>query len=252
MNAIVMPPMVPKQTSGWLALLEVSQRIPVGWSLVGGQLVHLHCVERGQSPTRPTTDLDTVLDIRGHRSMLRQFTEALLDLGFTSAGRSAAGHEHRWLRPDGAQFDLLIPRHLGDRASKRRGATGATTIEAPGTQQALDRTEKVLVRVGDQEGQICRPNLLGALVGKAATSEILIDPGAQRHAADFAVLASLLSAADLRAETISKRDASYLGNMLHLVSQAGLEHEVDGARRGLNMIRSAVRQRTAPASHPNT
>src|SRR5699024_12393267 len=49
-----------------LGLLDLSERISVGWTLVGGQLIHLHSVERGQAPVRPTTDLDTVLDIRGH------------------------------------------------------------------------------------------------------------------------------------------------------------------------------------------
>src|SRR5699024_138314 len=243
MSAIIMPPMVPKQTASWLSLLDLSERIPVGWTLVGGQLIHLHSVERGQAPVRPTTDLDTVLDIRGHGHMLRQFTQVLIQLEFTSTGRSQSGHEHRWAGPDGAQFDVLIPRHLGERASKRTGATGAPTIEAPGAQQALNRTEQVLVRVANHEGLICRPNLFGALVGKAATSEIVIDPGKERHAEDFAVLASLLTAADPRSETISKLDAQYLGNMIHIATSAGLDREVEGASRGLNMLRSALQQR---------
>lgn len=244
MTPVIMPPMVPQQTAGWRALLEIIRRIPEGWSLVGGQLVHLHCVERGRAPARPTTDMDAALDIRAHAPMLMRFTEVLTELGFKSSGRSPAGHEHRWTRPDGAQFDLLIPRHLGERASNRRGVTGGTTIEAPGTQQALDRTEQVLVRVGDAEGLVHRPSLLGALVGKAATREILIDPGKGRHVIDFMVLASLLTASDLRGATISKRDALYLSNMLHVVSDEGADRDVEGAQRGLNMLRAALRQRS--------
>ncbi|WP_159621254.1 hypothetical protein [Ruania rhizosphaerae] len=146
------------------------------------------------------------------------------------------------MRSDGAQFDVLIPRHLGERASGRPGATGAPTIEAPGTQQALNRSEQVRVRVGDQEGAITRPNLFGALVGKAATREILVDPGKERHAADFVLLASLLTAADLRAETISPRDASHLGHMIYLVTQTHLPGEIEGGQRGISMLRSALRQ----------
>lgn len=197
--SVVLPAMVPAQEAGWLALLEIGERMPEGWSLVGGQMVHLHCVERGQFPPRPTTDLDTVLDVRSHPTVLRDFTEVLDSIGFTSAGESPQGHQHRWTRGD-AQIDILIPRHLGQRAEKRTGVTGGTTIPAPGSQQALDRTERIEVEVTGTTGWVRRPNLIGALVGKAATTQIIIDSAAERHLTDFATLAALLRIADLREE----------------------------------------------------
>ena len=44
---IVLPPMSVAQTASWHALLDVYERLPAGWTLIGGQMVHLHCAERG-------------------------------------------------------------------------------------------------------------------------------------------------------------------------------------------------------------
>lgn len=237
---VMMPAMVPEQEAGWLALFDVAARLPNGWTLVGGQLIHLHCVERGESPPRPTTDLDAVLDVRAYPEMLKRFTAALVDLGFTSDGRSPEGHEHRWTRDDGAQFDVLIPRHLGQVGAKRTGVTGGTTIEAPGSQQALHRTEVVEVEVAGRTGAVRRPNLIGALIGKAATSQILIDPARDRHLDDFATLASLLRVADLRDAEFAKLDRDYLGNMVYRVTEAGVDVTIPGATRGMRMLRRSL------------
>ena len=39
-------------------------------ALIGGQLVRPHCAERGGSPTRPTNDADTVVDVRASPTVL--------------------------------------------------------------------------------------------------------------------------------------------------------------------------------------
>ncbi|MBO0901843.1 hypothetical protein J1G42_14760 [Cellulomonas sp. zg-ZUI222] len=36
--------------------MDLHSDMPVGWVLVGGQMVHLHCAERGAAPQRPTDD----------------------------------------------------------------------------------------------------------------------------------------------------------------------------------------------------
>jgi hypothetical protein len=86
---IVMPPMPPEQTALWLGVLDLYEHLGEGWTLIGGQLVHLYCVERGQFPVRPTNDVDAVIDVRADPNMLRTFTSALTGIGFTSAGISA-------------------------------------------------------------------------------------------------------------------------------------------------------------------
>lgn len=72
--------------------------------------------------------------------------------------------------------------------------------------QALRRTETVAVTVAGREGWVRRPNLVGALVGKAAALTNAGDPGRGRHRRDFVILAGLLTARDFRGEAVTKKD----------------------------------------------
>jgi hypothetical protein len=236
---VVLPPMTPAQTEAWNGLLDVAERHPTGWTLVGGQMVQLHCIERGVAPTRPTDDVDAVLDVRAEPGVLRTFTAALADVGFVSAGESWQGHQHRWRRGAG-QIDVLIPRNLGEKAAGRRGASGGTTIETPGAQQALDRSEAVEVALGGRVGVIRRPNLLGALVAKAAAHSVVLDRARTRHLVDFAVLTTLVRPSD-GVDQAGRRDREYLEAALAALaadkrSWAG----VDGAAEGVARLRLAL------------
>ena len=234
-----MPAMTEAQTAGWLALLDLHDRPPTGWTLVGGQMVHLLCVERGAYAARPTEDADAVLDVRAHPRILHTFTAALSDLGFKADGRSWEGHEHRWVRGS-AQIDVLIPRGIGARAAARRGVSGGTTVQTPGAQQALDRSQDVAVVVDGHGGVVPRPNLLGALVAKAAAYTVVNDPKRARHLTDFAVLTTLIAPSD-RVEDAEKRDRAYLTSMLGaLVTDKRTLLAVDGAPGGLDTLRLAL------------
>jgi hypothetical protein len=109
---IVLPAMPAEQTASWLGILDLYDRLNEGWTLIGGQLVHLHCAERGEFPVRPTNDADTVIDVRADPTILHTFTKTLEDLGFKSAGISAEGRQHRWKRAD-ASIDVLLPEGIG-------------------------------------------------------------------------------------------------------------------------------------------
>lgn len=61
---VELPVMDEAQAASWHAMFELYEMVRDGWTLVGGQLVHLHCAERGAHPVRPTTDADAVVDIR--------------------------------------------------------------------------------------------------------------------------------------------------------------------------------------------
>lgn len=106
-DPIELPAMNAAQKQSWHTLMELYESISSDWALIGGQLVHLHCAERGATPTRPTDDIDTVVDIRASPTILERFTSALKDLGFTP-DTSGEGAQHRWRR-DHAQIDVLIP-----------------------------------------------------------------------------------------------------------------------------------------------
>src|SRR5271170_2876202 len=74
---VVLTGLTERQRHSWLGLLDVAANFPDGWCLVGGQMVHLFCHERGFSPSRPTNDGDVVLDVRAHPNVQRDFTGAL-------------------------------------------------------------------------------------------------------------------------------------------------------------------------------
>ncbi|GCD20961.1 hypothetical protein CTKZ_25230 [Cellulomonas algicola] len=240
--SVVMPVMRESQRAGWHALFDVYDSHPSGWTLVGGQMVHLWCAERGRSPMRPTDDLDAVLDVRGEPSdpgILMTFTTVLDRLGFVPAGTSPTGHQHRWVKGD-AQIDVLIPRHVGERAAQRRGARGGTTLETPGAQQALDRSENLRVTVGERHGTVRRPSLLGALVAKAAAHTVTLDTARARHLDDFLVLTTLIEPAD-RVDAATRRDRDHLHGMLGAIAKSRRSLlSVDGAQDGVYALRLAL------------
>ncbi len=234
-DPVELPAMDEAQKQSWHALMDLYQRVKSDWTLIGGQLVHLHCAERDSSPTRPTNDLDTVVNIRASPTMLTTFTAALKDLGFI-AETSGDGVQHRWCR-DRAQIDVLIPEGVGERAATRLGVGGAPTISAPGTTQALDRTEPVMILAEGRVGTVLRPNLIGALVGKAAArTEIASDRNASRHCTDFVVLASLVSARDFRETDLVKKDRARLRKMLTYCRQDDSAMSVENAAGALDRL----------------
>jgi hypothetical protein len=214
---ILAPALRSAQAEAWHALFEVHARLPVGWAVVGGQMVQSHCWERGSTSARPTNDADTVLDVRAHPTMLLQFTTVLRDCGFVADGQSFEGHQHRWVRGS-AQIDVLIPRFLGERASSRRGVTGGTTLAAPGAQGAVDRARPVEVRVNGRDGIVSRPTLQGALLAKAAAVEIPGDDHT-RHLVDIATLGSLVSRRDRVAADVTETERRRIRAALSLIER---------------------------------
>lgn len=240
-----MPPMTVAQEQAWTALLDLGDVLDHGWTVVGGQMVHLHCAERGAAPPRPTEDADAALDVRARPQVLLDFTTALVDAGFRSAGESMDGHQHRWVR-DRAQIDVLIPTGLGPRGAGRRGATGGTTVPAPGAQQAIDRTAWVDVSVADRRGRVPRPSLLGALVIKAAAHSVAGDRGRQRHVDDFSILLGLAGRSDLDARQLTRRDVERLTHMAGVLRTSGQAAFSREAADGLERLHAVLARWASP------
>lgn len=236
MSALVLPAMTQAQAAGWRTLITLAQRIPKGWCVVGGQMVHLLCWERGATPSRPTDDSDVVLDIRSSPTMLRLFTTELMSLGYASAGESMTGHQHRWISQDGL-IDILIPRFLGEVASNRKGATGGTTIETPGGQRALDLSTPIKVALGREAAAIWRPTLHGAIVAKSAAFSVQLDLHRQRHLLDLVVLSTLLRRDDIAPEELTASDRERIGSALGALKEsASLIAGVNGGREGIQRL----------------
>lgn len=207
--------MLAAQTASWHALMDLHERHPDGWTLVGGQMVHLHCAERDHTPTRPTDDADAVLDVRAEPHFHESFTTTLADLGF-AFHTSGEGLQHRWVNGL-AQIDVLLPDGVGERATSRPGAGGSPTLATPGGTQALRRSETVAVTVAGRAGHVRRPNLVGALVIKAAAHSVGTDN--RRHRIDFVVLATILAARDFREDPATKSDRRRLRAMITAVHE---------------------------------
>lgn len=104
---------------------------------------------------------------------------------------------HRYVRPGTTatvdllattSVDVLVPEGLGPR-TQVTGPNGRA-FAAPGTTQALQRTELLPTAYGNKTADIPRPNLLGSLIVKAvAAREDTNDT--TRHVRDLAFLASL-------------------------------------------------------------
>lgn len=236
MKEVLLPILPAAQSESWTGLLDLADRIPDGWALIGGQLVHLHCWERNATPNRPTDDLDAVLDIRTMPTILENITQVLVEIGFSSKGTSLEGHQHRWVRGT-AVIDLLIPRGLGKRAISRKGTFGGTTIPTPGGQGALDRAEKVKINHQGRIAEINRPNLMGAIVVKAAAYGNTKDSYRKRHLIDIAVLSTLVDSSDAHDLTISKTEGQSLALALSTLKQdIGLINSVRGASEGVSRL----------------
>lgn len=204
-----MPAMADSQVSSWHALMDLHESLPGRWTIVGGQMVHLHCAARDTFPVRPTDDADTLLDAKAHPTILEDFTAGLVAAGFEPE-TSGGGYQHRWRNGD-AQIDVLISNKLGERKTYKT-ITGAPTVGTPGAALVLNRSEDLEIEVAGRVGTVRRPTLLGSLIAKAAAHTV--GDGKDRHRQDFAVLASLLGANDLRGANLTRGEKKYLTRML--------------------------------------
>jgi hypothetical protein len=189
---IVLPPLASPVDQLWHVLLDLSGTLTVPWTLAGGQMVLLHALENGQAPLEPSQDGDVIADVRADRQALTQVVRQLYRLGFTLESISSDALAHRYSRaaqPRPVQVDVLGPDGLGPRADLTTSPPGRT-IQVPGGTQALTRTERVTVTHEGRSGQIPRPTLLGAIVMKAAATEL---PSPARHYRDLALLCCVVS-----------------------------------------------------------
>ncbi|WP_395158763.1 hypothetical protein [Ilumatobacter sp.] len=190
---IVLPPLIGGQAESWSALLELSPAFGDNWLLVGGQMVFLHELQRQSTDTRPTDDIDVVVDLRAEPAGLSRIHSALISASFDQDSPGPEGTAHRYRRGS-AVIDVLAPDNLGKRLQLKLGS--GRTIEAPGTTQAFRRSGIVTVEIEGRSAEVRRPDLIGALIGKAsAVAKITSQSAASRakHLRDFAPLPGCLA-----------------------------------------------------------
>jgi len=187
-SPVALPAMAAGQEAAWHAILDLEAGLDAHWCLIGGQLVTLLCAEHERTVHRPTDDGDIVLGVWLRRDALRQASRLLGANGFTEDA-THDGYGYRYRRGE-ASIDLLLPEEINRQQDVPTTTTGRRGLEVPGGNQALIRAERVPVRLGERVGYVRRPNLLGALVAKAAAS-VADNRDAGRHRDDIAVLASI-------------------------------------------------------------
>lgn len=203
-----LPALAGRQRESWHALAELVPALGDRCLLIGGQMVFLHEVERGADETRPTDDVDVVVDLRVEPTGLARVHRVLIDADFEQAVPSPDGIAHRYTR-ESATIDVLAPDNLGPRARLTLGV--GRTIEAPGASQALARSGVVLVEIIDGEPavKLRRPTLVGALLGKVAAATQIVSQSADaqaKHLRDVDSLARLLGPDDRDGAKLTKKE----------------------------------------------
>lgn len=181
---IVLNPRDAVEEEIWSLLLELSDLLPVRWTLIGAQMVALHAYENRQTPGRLSLDVDVLVDMRAAPDGLRAVSRALTETGFDVGMVTPDGRGHRFTRGR-MVIDVLAPDHVGQHADLTT-VPPARTISVPGGRQALGRTELLDVELHGRQGRIPRPDLLGAIIIKGRAVEV--DDAPEDQVADLDLL----------------------------------------------------------------
>lgn len=188
---VVLPPLAGALDKLWELILDVAGRLPPsGWVLVGGQMVMLHGLAAGRGETRASEDVDVLANLVTDASALVRCVEAVRSLDLQPRPDSA-GNVYRFIRQaDNARADILAPDSFPPR--RRLRTMGGDTIRIPGGTQALQRAIRLDVVKDGRSATVPVPDLLGALVLKAA-AWAADTRDRERHSGDAAFLTSLIS-----------------------------------------------------------
>ncbi len=186
-SAVVLPTFDDAQHDAWTVLLDLEDSAPGPWVLVGGQMTMLHCYENDWPPVRATTDGDIVVDVWAQRDALQRTHHLLAERAF-ALEPTTDDRAYRFRR-DHVLIDVLVPE--GTDRQRRRPAVGAREgLQVDGANLALTLAERVPVVLAGRRGHVRRPNLLGALVIKAAAA-VTDSRNPERHREDLVVLGQL-------------------------------------------------------------
>ena len=240
--------LTPAAEDGWHILFDLAEEDAENWLLIGGQMVYLLAAENGVPPIRATDDVDVAVNVRARPKATEWLAGWLVDKGFALESASADNIGHRFVKPAASApgrvvFDILPPEGLGERTTMFT-LKPARTVRAPGTSQAFTRSSLVSVTVsGDtgrqpRTGQVRRPNVLGALVAKAAATTISVRTNRERDVFDAALLLSMIE------DPLTARDECSKGDLRQLRRLTTLGDEQHPAWRGLSTD-AALRGRDA-------
>ncbi|GEN79489.1 hypothetical protein AFE02nite_12230 [Actinotalea fermentans] len=175
----------------WPVVIEIASVLPPrSWVLVGGLMVQLHARAAGVEGVRPTRDVDALIDVMAAGVSMAGITGALTARGFAVVEPGWPESPVHRLRRDGDVIDVLVADHLPRHAQPRLHRRPVMAID--GGAQALARTQQVVIEHEGGTVEVAVPDLLGALVLKAA-AHIADRRDRERHLRDAGLLASLIA-----------------------------------------------------------
>jgi hypothetical protein len=204
---------VPDAEDPWPLVFEVAAATPEGsWVLVGGLMVHAHAMRAGITPSRPTRDVDLLLDIGA--STVSDVTGPLQKLGFRPL--EGAGPVHRFVRGDDI-IDVMVEQGVSARWTRK------PVFAAPAARQAINRQDRYTLKRSSSSVRIGIPDALGAIVAKAAAYRV-DQRDRERHLEDIAVLlASAGGVGKLALDRLTKKDKQHLRPAFNELSDDGHE-----------------------------
>lgn len=196
---------VPGDIPPWPLVFEVGAATPPGsWALVGGLMVHVHALRAGVEATRPTRDVDLLLDVGA--ASVSDIAGSLTGLGFAAADPSPGNPLHRFSRGEHDVVDVMVARDVRMRTRWQR----RPLLRSPGAAQALQRRDTYTLTSLARSSTIEVPDELGAIIAKAAAYAVdSRNPG--RHLEDLAVLAATVGNPRVLAlSTLTRKDRRHL------------------------------------------
>ncbi|MCP3997717.1 MAG: hypothetical protein GY722_22050 [bacterium] len=118
-DSLLLPTLPGHDDALWNTLIELTDLRPGEWTLIGGQMVFLHAIERAATPPRVSTDLDVLVNARIVTGGVAEFVAAIELRGFNLEGASPEGLAHRYRR-NGVSIDVLAPEGLGPAPTSRQ------------------------------------------------------------------------------------------------------------------------------------
>jgi hypothetical protein len=205
--------LIPDAEQPWSLVFEIADiTTPGEWVLVGGLMVHAHALRAGISASRPTEDVDLLVNLTAAK--VSAVAGPLQDIGFRPTESLGSRVLHRFRRGD-ESIDVMVERGASARWSQR------SIFQAPAARQAIDRRDWYALKGADRVVRIAVPDALGAIVAKAAAyAADQRDRG--RHLDDLAVL--LASAGGRRGmglDRLSRRDKQHLRPALSQLADSG-------------------------------
>ena len=205
-------------THPWATVFHLAECTddPTSWRLTGGLMVQLHAMLHGRE-SRPTEDADFLVDVLTHTNEVRHVKNLLADMGFLLEEGTLTKYTTRMRRGHDV-VDLLVDNHLSKFLRPRSEINGLRLLGMPGSRKAVKRSMLATLRHEGRTATICMPDLLGALLMKAAAWRETNQFGRERHLIDAMTLASLIDEPTEELARLDNRSPSDRRNVRTLTS----------------------------------